>query len=100
MGMGFFEMFTLMPMKLATKLDRLTIGVLPVKLAKMYVLEVPGWMKTFMKFIGMFMSKKLMKRIVYLHDWDEVEKNLGKECIPKNFGELEGHLEVDKVEKD
>ena len=98
--MGFFEMFTLMPMKLATKLDRLTIGVLPVKLVKIYVLETPGWMKAFLKFMGMFISKKLMKRIVYLEEWDEVEKNVGKECIPKNFGKLEGYLEVDKVKKD
>lgn len=98
--MGFFEMFTLMPMKLATQLDRLTIGVLPVKLVKIYVLNGPGWMKAFLKFMSAFISKKLMKRIVFLNEWNEVEKNVGKECIPKNFGELEGHLEVDKVAKD
>jgi len=97
---GFFDLLTLMPMKVSTKLNRLTIGVLPVKLAKAYVLESPGWMNTFMKFMGMFLSKKLIKRIVFLNEWSDVGKTVGEDCIPKNFGELEGQLEVDRVKKD
>lgn len=97
--MGFWEMMTLMPMKLGAKLDRLTIGVMPVKLLNLYVLETPGWMKNFMKVLGMFMSKKLKKRIKSLKKWDEVGQYLGEDCIPKGFGKLDGKLEVDVVEE-
>jgi hypothetical protein len=98
--MGFFELFTLMPMKLGAKLDRLTIGVLPVKCNMIYLLEGPQWIKLLMNFMGMFMSKKMKKRIAFLKEWKEVGETLGEECIPKNYGKLEGHLEVDPVEKE
>ena len=97
--MGFFEIINLMPMKLGAKLDRLTIGVLPIKCKKIYILEEPGWMKMLMKVLGMFLSKKMKSRIVSLKEWDKVGEILGEECIPKNFGPLEGKMETDPVEK-
>jgi hypothetical protein len=96
---GFLQMMTLMPMKLSVKLDRLTIGVLPVKMKAIYILETPTWLDVFMKFIGVFMSKKMKQRIIILKDWNKVEELLGKECIPKPFGKLEGSMEVDPVVK-
>ncbi len=99
--MGFFDMFNLFPMKLSVKLDRLTIGVLPVKCNKIIITEPPRWLKMFMNFMGMFLSKKMKQRIVVLQETKEVVELLGNECIPKNFGNLEeGTLEVDLVQKE
>lgn len=97
--MGFMEMMTLFPMKLGVKLDRLTMGTLPVKMKACYILETAAWMDLLMKFMGMFMSKKLKQRIVNLKEWGDLERILGKECIPKGFGKLEGSLEVDPLEE-
>jgi len=90
-GLGFIEMMTLFPMKLGTKLDRLTMGVLPVKMEKCYITETPTWMKLFMKFMKVFMSKKLRDRIVLVQEWDDLTTSLGEECIPKGFGKLKGN---------
>lgn len=95
--MGMIKMFTMMPMKLSTKLDKLTIGVLPIKMNALYMLETPRWVNILMKFMGMFMSKKMKSRIVSLKEWDKVEGLVGKDCIPKGFGKLEGSLEVDPI---
>lgn len=97
--MGMIKMCTMMPMKLSTKLDKLTIGVLPIKMNACYMLETPRWVNIFMKLIGMFMSKKMKGRIVSLKEWVKVEELVGKDCIPKGFGKLEGSLEVDPVEE-
>ena len=88
---------TMVPMKLGTKLDRLTIGVLPIKMNALYILETPKWCSMLMKFLGAFMSKKMKQRIAILQDWAKVEDLLGKECIPKGFGKLEGCHEMDLV---
>jgi len=91
---GFYKMITMMPMKLGTQLDRLTIGVLPVKTKKFYLLETPRWIDVFMKILGAFMSKKMKSRMYLCKDWSEIENKLGGECIPKGWGKLEGSLDV------
>jgi hypothetical protein len=96
--LGFIKSMTLVPMKVGAKLDRLTIGVLPVKMNAIYILETPTWMELFMKFMSMFMSKKMRDRMIILKDWNKIEEIVGKECIPKNFGKLEGSMEVDPVD--
>ena len=95
---GLFELCTLLPMNVADELDKLMSGVLPVRLVKMYFLESPKWMQTFLNFMSMFMSEKIIKRLVFLNKWSDVGECLGEKCIPKNFGELEGQLEVDAIE--
>lgn len=97
---GFFESFSMVPMSLSAKLNGLTIGVLPVKLKKLYLLEAPGWMRTFMRIVSVFLSKKMKSRIVILDDWSKVAEELGEDCIPKGFGKLEGSLQVDAVEQE
>jgi hypothetical protein len=96
---GFIEMMTLVPMKLSTKMDRLSIGVLPIKMNACYVLNAAKWMDLLMSFMGMFMSKKLKERIKVLKDPKELEEIHGKECVPKPFGSLEGSMEVDLIEE-
>uniref|UniRef100_A0A7R9WWU0 CRAL-TRIO domain-containing protein n=1 Tax=Craspedostauros australis TaxID=1486917 RepID=A0A7R9WWU0_9STRA len=98
---GFLQTFTLVPPKLGTKLDRLTIGVLPVKMTEMYMLHTPTWMDMFMKFMGMFMSKKMKQRMHPLKDneWGKLEEALGgKEYILKGFSTLDGTLEDEPIE--
>lgn len=96
--MGMMETFTLMPAKLGAKLDKLTIGVLPIKMQCMYMFETPTWVSVFMKIIGVFMSKKMKERMVFVKDWDYPEKLGGVEAIPKGFGKFGGTLEESVIE--
>lgn len=97
---GMVECFTLMPAKLATKLDRLTIGVLPIKMQCLYMFESPTWVNILMKILGAFMSKKMKSRMVLFKDWNELEKIGGLEAIPKGFGKVNGTLEESVIEKE
>jgi len=93
------DSFTMMPAKLSTKLDRLTIGVLPVKMNTMYLFESPTWVTVFMKIIGFFMSKKMRERIVICKGWNKVEEMIGLDVTPENFGKVKGQLRLDVIEK-
>ena len=98
--LGFFEAFTIISPKLGAQIDRLTIGVLPVKIKKFYLMETSRWIKCLMAVISPFMSKKMKSRIVVAKDWSVVVEEAvgGKESIPKGFGPLDGSLEMDPVE--
>mmetsp|Transcript_14273 Transcript_14273/g.34660 ORF Transcript_14273/g.34660 Transcript_14273/m.34660 type:complete len:271 (+) Transcript_14273:274-1086(+) len=95
---GFIESMTLVPMKLGVKLDRLTIGILPIKMKALYILETPTWMSMMSKLMSLFMSKKMKERMHVLDEFTEIEEVAGKECIPTPFGKLEGTMAVDLVE--
>lgn len=82
---GFVEALTLRPMKLSTKVDRLAIGVLPIRMVACYILDIPKWMNVFMKLMGVFMSSKMKKRIHNVDNWSDLENLLGKDCIPTSF---------------
>ena len=97
--LGMVACFTMMPAKLSTKLDKLTIGVLPVKMKGGYMLETPTWVVVFMKIVGIFMSKKMKERVVIWKDWSQLEKTFGLEVTPKVFGKVNGKLEEDVIEK-
>ena len=98
--MGMIQSFTLMPAKLGAKLDKLTIGVLPIKMQNMYMFESPTWINIFMKLIGMFMSKKMKERMIFMKDWStaETDKIGGLECFPKGFGKVNGTLAGNTIE--
>lgn len=92
---GFWDVMTLFPMKLGLKLDRLTIGVLPVKMKKLYILNTPVWCDLLMKMMGAFMSKKMKKRIVTVKDKDHakaVDELGGAEYTLANFGGCNGTM--------
>merc|ERR1712008_456804 len=97
-GMVFIESMTLVPMKLGVKLDRLTIGILPIKMKSLYILQSPKWMEMFTKVMGLFMSKKMKERMHMVKDCSGIEDIVGKECIPQPFGELEGALSLDLID--
>lgn len=91
---GFIQAMTLVPPKLSAKLDRLTIGVLPVKMKKFYMSENPRWMNIIMAIMSPFMSKKMKSRMVNVNDnYDIIIDAVGgKEYCFKDFGHLEGGL--------
>ena len=80
------------------KLDRLTMGVLPIKMKALYIFEVAMWMSLFMKMAGMFMSSKMKERILICDDYSGVEEIVALEHIPKGFGTLQGGMEKDEAE--
>ena len=96
--MGFIQSITLVPMSVGTKLDRLTMGVLPIKMKALYIFEVAMWMSLFMKMAGMFMSNKMKERILICDDYSGVEEIVALEHIPKGFGTLQGGMEKDEAE--
>jgi len=99
-NMGLMESLTFMPMSVTSKMDRFTIGVLPVKMKNMYCTDCARWVKIMMKIFGMFMSKKMKKRIKLLDDRKELVDIFGKEVIPKGFGNVEGSFTVDPMKEE
>jgi len=92
--LGFWACFTLIPPKLSAKMDRLTIGVLPVKMKKFYITAAPSWMNILMAIMSPFMSKKMKSRMANMKDdYDGVMEALGgPEYTYENFGETKGGL--------
>lgn len=90
--LGFFEAFTIISPKLGAQIDRLTIGVLPVKIKKFYLMETSRWIKCLMAVISPFMSKKMKSRIELLNkDYDKLYDAIGGEDYLLNgFGKSEG----------
>ena len=72
--------------------------MLPVKMNKMFMFESPTWVNIFMKIIGVFMSKKMKERMIFLKSWDESEKVGGLDAFPKGFGKVNGTLETSVIE--
>ena len=93
--LGFIQAITLLPMKLISKLNHFALGAVPFKLDAFYVLESAMWFNLLLGFMRIFVGKELNKRLVILKEWEELEKIVGKECIPKGFGKLEGNLELE-----
>lgn len=98
---GMMEMFTVVSMDVGTKLDRLTIGILPVKMEACYLFNNPTWMRIIMGLMSPFMGSKMRKRIVTLpakKDPQEFfEANIGKEYIPTGVAQLNGTIEKDII---
>jgi len=67
--------FSLIPPKLGLKLDKLTIGVLPIKMKNLFVLESPTWMTLLLGSMKPFLSKKMRSRIVILSKPEESFNN-------------------------
>jgi hypothetical protein len=100
--MGFWEFMTLFPAEVSAKLDRLTIGVLPIQMKGLYLVHAAGWMKLLIALIKPFMSKKIKQRLVTIGKKEDASPILtevlgGKEFIPTNCCGLEGTLETDII---
>ena len=55
---GMIHLFSIIPADLSAKLDRLTIGVLPLKMKSIYLLQNPRWMSFLLVLIAPSLSKK------------------------------------------
>ena len=91
------KQMALMPPKLMLKIDRLTIGTMPVKTKQLYIVRSPQWAKLVMGLAQPFLSQKLRQRIVTLPESKTLEELLGADCIPQEFPGCEGKLERDVV---
>ena len=102
---GFWTLATLLPHDLSAKMDRLTIGILPVKMKGIYVFGAAGWMNLLMTLMKPFMSKKMRERMQLVsscktkHDMQTYCENLvgGKTNIPTGFCGLDGDAQRDSV---
>mmetsp|Transcript_13815 Transcript_13815/g.28504 ORF Transcript_13815/g.28504 Transcript_13815/m.28504 type:complete len:365 (-) Transcript_13815:173-1267(-) len=94
---GFWSAMTIVPMELSTKMDRLTIGVLPVKMKGIYMFGAAKWMHIMLALMKPFLSKKMRERMVNINDGDDRDKFcsdlLDSENIPDGFVQLKGTLE-------
>jgi len=101
-GISFWALMTAFPGDLGAKLDRLTIGVLPVQMKGLYILGAEGWMKLLMTLMKAFMSKKMRQRITTLGKKDDASVILtevvgGPQYIPAGCCGLEGSAETDII---
>lgn len=93
---GFWNAMTLIPLDLSAKMDRLTMGVLPVKMKAIYCFGCARWVKIMMALMKPFLSKKMNKRIIIVTENDAPD--LQKYCddlvtrasIPDGFMKLQG----------
>ena len=100
--MGIIQLFTFLPPDVSAKLDRLTIGILPIRMAAIYILGAGRWMHIIINLLKPFMSKKMRQRIVVLRKKDDPQamlvEALGPDCIPKEFTSLDGTAEQDLLQ--
>lgn len=101
-NISFWTLMTAFPGDLGAKIDRLTIGVLPVQMKGLYILHAEGWMKLLMSLIKAFMSKKMRQRIITLGKKDDAPAVLsevvgGPQYIPVDCCGLEGTAEQDII---
>lgn len=93
----FWNSLTLLNPKLAHKIDRLTIGTMPVKMKQIYVCESPQWAHILVKLMMPFLSPVVKDRLVFLGNPKILEDILGLDCIPVGFLGTQGRLEKDIV---
>jgi len=99
---GMFQLFTMIPADLSAKLDRLTIGVLPLKMKAIYLLHNPRWMSIMLTLMKPFLSKKMRQRMIAVKDKDTgkvITDVIGLEATPKGFCGIEGLVEQDEFDK-
>lgn len=98
---GFLKTMTMVPMELGTQLDRLTIGVLPIRMKCIYMWNHLRWLSFLMGIMKPFMSKKMRQRMVLISKDENPQKVMdevvGRDCIPVGFGGLEGTVEKDII---
>mmetsp|Transcript_20937 Transcript_20937/g.23910 ORF Transcript_20937/g.23910 Transcript_20937/m.23910 type:complete len:346 (-) Transcript_20937:107-1144(-) len=96
---GMIDTFTMIPMDLSSQMDRLTIGVLPIRMKLCYTYNHLRWVSIMMTIFKPFMSSKMRSRIVVIPRKDDPAKvigdDLGKDCIPVGFGDLKGKSKRD-----
>jgi hypothetical protein len=102
---GFWNCMTMIPMELSAKMDRLTIGVLPLKMKGIYMFGCARWVHLMMGLMKPFMSKKMRSRMITVTESvaPDLQKYLddlvGRENIPDGFLECKGESPPDALIK-
>jgi len=95
---GFWNAMTLIPLDLSAKMDRLTIGVLPVKMKGIYCFGAARWMSIMMQLMKPFLSKKMRQRFIVVTEaiapdrQKYCDEQFGRENVPDGFIKLQGGL--------
>lgn len=96
---GFWKLATLVPHDVSAKMDRLTIGILPVKLKKIYIFGAAAWMNVLMALMKPFMGKKMRDRMEILSRKTDKQKFcddlVTRKKIPVDFCGLTGEAPRD-----
>mmetsp|Transcript_17672 Transcript_17672/g.38610 ORF Transcript_17672/g.38610 Transcript_17672/m.38610 type:complete len:383 (+) Transcript_17672:123-1271(+) len=95
---GFWSSMTLVPMDLGAKMDRLTIGTVPVKMKGVFLFGGARWLSIMMGMMKPFMSKKMRDRVITVTGSLAPDKQkylddlVGRDSIPDGFLGLQGGL--------
>lgn len=95
-NIGFWNCMTLIPMELSAKMDRFTIGVMPVKMKGVYMFGAARWLSLMMGMMKPFLSKKMRDRMVIVTLSLEYDRQkycddmVGQANMPDRFMELQG----------
>ncbi|MGK3755242.1 MAG: hypothetical protein ACI8RD_007551 [Bacillariaceae sp.] len=101
--MGFWNAMTLIPIDVSAKMDRLTIGVLPVKMKGVYMFGAARWLGLMMTMMKPFLSKKMRDRIVIITETIAPDRQkycdelFGRENIPEGCMDLHGDTPHDAM---
>jgi len=91
---NFIQMMTMLPIDVGTKLDRLTMGVLPMKMKSMLLLDCGKFLRLLMAMMTPFMSSKMRKRMTIVPKTKSsqaaLDDTVGRESIPQGFYGVEG----------
>jgi len=95
---GFWNGMTLVPMEVGTKMDRFTIGVLPIKMKGIYMFGCARWMNLMVGLMKPFLSKKMRERLIIVSDsstdrQEYCDNLLGRANIVDGFLGLQGDVE-------
>lgn len=102
MGMvGFWKLATLVPHELSAKMDRLTIGILPVRMKKIYIFGAARWMSLLIGMMKPFMGKKMRDRMKILSKKTDVQQFCddlvkSRKNIPAGFCGIQGEAPRDE----
>ncbi|KAL7464790.1 hypothetical protein ACHAXS_005123 [Conticribra weissflogii] len=100
---GFWDYMTMLPVQVGISIDRFLISVTPLKAKNVVLMHRPRWAEIAYSLLSWFLTSKMKKRVTMIEKGDEnemLEKIVGDaSLIPANFGDFEGSLIVDMIEK-
>lgn len=96
------EYLNMIPMDLGAKLDRITVGIIPVKIKKLHFFNCARWMWIIAGLFAPFASSKMRKRFSLIrgNPQKKIDNEVGRECIPTQMnGGLVGMVDTDILAK-
>ena len=93
---GFWSTMTLIPIDVSAKMDRLTIGVLPVKMKAIYMFGAARWLHLMIGLMKPFLSKKMRDRMIIVTEAIAPDRQqycddlVSRESIPDGIMDLKG----------